>query len=918
VERLETEAEVAKRTAAEKAAAADKKAAKKPPAGKGAPVNDPAEEPQTIQIPIDGSLDLSFLMPKYTKWVTSQFQFIRDRSIRDVDSSEAIWQRIYPQENGMPTVSPTGKYWVKLRFMGKERRVEIDDRMPCSDKGQPIFPRTCDHDEIWPQLLMKALLKVYSYKWYAANCHYDSEIGDGSVVYSLTGLIPEKIPVQDLEQARGLFSKYLSDEHYFGKRAFLTAYCENEFRPKFPSQAASFKGVGGANLAALGSAKKGAGPGSIGGDQDAISEVESSSSYQSSSKMMLRKLKDAASLAISVTTGRKPAFGAKERNLTNIIPGFGYALMDVFENEFVDMESISRQSTQIVEENASPFASPAKSRGKRDKSMSKDEYKKQRREQRKKEQEEREKKEKEPPKQFTFVKIKTSIGKHPVINYLSTFTNDEIMEGKKHLINRWRRDPSKPLVQPYRSPSPGRRGPGEVSKFKIDVTEANAAAATDEQQPGQESGSHDAMKTPGRTSKADAKNVLIPKPRAAGGIWLTQSDFPHAFQQIIVYHNLKKYTHNELHQDIWEKAAEPYISNDREIYIKLELDPEAAEKVEQEQKLNKNIGIQRPAPAEDSGEQGDPEEQKEVEDVAGEATGRQSEHQSLPGEAEKPKPQHDDIIIACAPYPTNKAHSVLPRYLTRVTQVDCEIEEAAAAKKLIDQNYKSYFEGVQFKILDEMSTQQCIWLKPEFNCPQGATLWIASQLRKISIKSKVEYLQEQKAFHLKQVTTDYLPLQAGKHQLLGKYEFNITEDDTILHVKVDAPADRYLLDYMRLKIIDRSPAGASVKDNTETEKVVVINQMNLNDLKLKANGGHGYTLAVEGVLPYNTTEGQLVIDTLCNKEAFALQEIVQCEPLEYVDAYVPTKYGIIFKEKVVISPSDHTSASMNIKLLKDA
>jgi hypothetical protein len=56
---------------------------------------------------------------------------------------------------------------------------------------------------------------------------------------------------------------------------------------------------------------------------------------------MLGKLKDAASLAISVTTGRKPAFGAKEKSLTNIIPGFGYALMDVFENEFVDMSSIS-------------------------------------------------------------------------------------------------------------------------------------------------------------------------------------------------------------------------------------------------------------------------------------------------------------------------------------------------------------------------------------------------------------------------------------------------------------------------------------------------------------------------------------------------------------------------------------------------
>ena len=67
---------------------------------------------------------------------------------------------------------------------------------------------------------------------------------------------------------------------------------------------------------------------------------ETQSVVSSSSKMMLTKLKDAASLAISVTTGRKPAYGAKEKSLTNIIPGFGYALMDVFENEFVEMESI--------------------------------------------------------------------------------------------------------------------------------------------------------------------------------------------------------------------------------------------------------------------------------------------------------------------------------------------------------------------------------------------------------------------------------------------------------------------------------------------------------------------------------------------------------------------------------------------------
>ena len=32
---------------------------------------------------------------------------------------------------------------------------------------------------------------------------------------------------------------------------------------------------------------------------------------------------------------------------------------------------------------------------------------------------------------------------------------------------------------------------------------------------------------------------------------------------------------------------------------------------------------------------------------------------------------------------------------------------------------------------------------------------------------------------------------------------------------------------------------------------------------------------------------------------------------------MPSKYGIIFKEKVVISPTDHTSATMNIRMLKN-
>lgn len=50
----------------------------------------------------------------------------------------------------MPVISPSGKYLVKIRFMGKEKLIEIDDRMPCDAKKKLMFPRTVNNFEIWP------------------------------------------------------------------------------------------------------------------------------------------------------------------------------------------------------------------------------------------------------------------------------------------------------------------------------------------------------------------------------------------------------------------------------------------------------------------------------------------------------------------------------------------------------------------------------------------------------------------------------------------------------------------------------------------------------------------------------------------------------------------------------------------------
>jgi len=54
-------------------------------------------------------------------------------------------------------------------------------------------------------------------------------------------------------------------------------------------------------------------------------------SVTTSPKKMLNKLRDAASLAIQVTIGRKLSF-QKPTSSANIITGFGYSLLDLFEN----------------------------------------------------------------------------------------------------------------------------------------------------------------------------------------------------------------------------------------------------------------------------------------------------------------------------------------------------------------------------------------------------------------------------------------------------------------------------------------------------------------------------------------------------------------------------------------------------------
>ena len=74
-------------------------------------------------------------------------------------------------------------------------------------------------------------------------------------------------------------------------------------------------------------------------------------------------------------------------------------------------------------------------------SISKDEMRRQRKEERRLALEEFERKEREAPKQHSLLQIKTAVTRYPTINYVQPFTNEEIMEGKKCLLNHMKRTP---------------------------------------------------------------------------------------------------------------------------------------------------------------------------------------------------------------------------------------------------------------------------------------------------------------------------------------------------------------------------------------------------------------------------------------------------------------------------------------------
>lgn len=94
------------------------------------------------------------------EWMLGQFLLVQQVQAQ-IPKGQYLFELIHPQTNGAPTISPSGKYLVKLFILNTWRTVTVDDRIPLDLFGRPLFIASRPL-QMWPIILCKALLKVMS------------------------------------------------------------------------------------------------------------------------------------------------------------------------------------------------------------------------------------------------------------------------------------------------------------------------------------------------------------------------------------------------------------------------------------------------------------------------------------------------------------------------------------------------------------------------------------------------------------------------------------------------------------------------------------------------------------------------------------------------------------------------------------
>jgi hypothetical protein len=516
-----------------------------------------------------GNIEMGRPMPSICKWISSQMQVIKDRGWKDPTTGEPIWKRIYPQKDGIPVYNPSGKYWIKMLLYGTERLVEIDSRVPINFEGQLLLPRSSAIRDIWPILLSKAYFKLYAFRWVNVNPYIhtlDEEI-DGSFIYSITGLMPQRYHLDQIKDDEWRYlSELLSDECWKNTRAIVSIYCSNDKKPYIPSMTSKSSET--SDLMTRGRESVGSPELTNHILEDFSVEKRTITPNQESPlrraskiRTMPQLLRDVAGQAVTVATGRNFSFMERVRPCY-VITGFGYLLFENFTNPIdFDMKKVQRKEKVKMEEEAktailkAKATSPARKLKKHQSPARLREFQK-RKQKREKEKEEKRQKllEVRTYPTLKLFKLKTAVTNVPVLNIVSPFQASEIEEAKLRILNR--------EYFLHRDLEILEKQMEEEDKELFDPRESLLIEEFKKEEE----------KLP--------ESLNYPLKRVSGGVWVTAEDIPYAFDEIIIYHQPFYYKYKLLLDDLWKDVNNLYRHNENfDVWI-VENSAESSENIE--------------------------------------------------------------------------------------------------------------------------------------------------------------------------------------------------------------------------------------------------------------------------------------------------------------------------------------------------
>ena len=154
-----------------------------------------------------------------------------------------------------------------------------------------------------------------------------------------------------------------------------------------------------------------------------------------------------------------------------------------------------------------------------------------------------------------------------------------------------------------------------------------------------------------------------------------------------MYHNPLKFPYKTVHRDLWEKAGDPYISNEDEITVK----------------LLHNV----------------PEEEEGKEEEGGVA--------SFVNESGRYIVDNERVLlVGFSANPTDRPAKVLPRTFLRLKQSEEEDENEEDQKlKVLENTLLDNALGAKL-VNFEVAPGETVKLKPMINAPLGYTMWLGS------------------------------------------------------------------------------------------------------------------------------------------------------------------------------------------------